>query len=280
MRKIIILITLLLLSSCQGATPTSSESASIVESESISEIESIESESSESVSESESEIISEIEIESGTEEELESESIEESESESEVISEEESEENKESEIPASGQTLPIGNKTVTGPENSKNPVDITNWVNFDLYDSLPTYFSYIQGNNKVNSRGDFYAPNAGGGFKFSKLYYGLQTPVFNSWKKLEIRFHISTVNNNNKEKDTNAPIFHIYGYNLSGRYIQLDYLEQGSITVQSEGSEVKIYVRNPEIAYLEFRLNAYPYKGSQCYNFGIDEISIRGWPYE
>ena len=266
MRKIVLLIALLLLSSCQGGLPSSSESSSITESESISETESKDSESSEVVSESESE--------------LESESEEESESESEVTSEKESEENKESEIPASGQNLPIGNKTVTGPKNSKNPVDITNWVNFDLHDSLPTYFSYIQGNNKVNSRGDFYASSAGGGFKFSKLYYGLQTPVFNSWKKLEVRFHISSVNNNSKEKDANAPIFHIYGYNLSGKYIQLDYLEQGSITVQSVGNEVKVYIINPDIAYLEFRLNAYPYKGSQCYNFGIDQISIKGWPYE
>ena len=142
MRKIVLLIALLLLSSCQGGLPSSSESSSITESESISETESKDSESSEVVSESET---------------------------SEVTSEKESEENKESEIPASGQNLPIGNKTVTGPKNSKNPVDITNWVNFDLYDSLPTYFSYIQGNNKVNSRGDFYASSAGGGFKFSKL---------------------------------------------------------------------------------------------------------------
>ena len=264
MKKLILLIALLLLTSCQGGQSSSETHPG--DNEPFLESETLSSESYESESKSESESESEVESES--------------ESESEVESESESEEIKDSEIPASGQNLPIGNKTVTGPKNSKNPVDITNWVNFDLYDSLPTYFSYIQGNNKVNSRGDFYASSAGGGFKFSKLYYGLQTPVFNSWKKLEVRFHISSVNNNSKEKDANAPIFHIYGYNLSGKYIQLDYLEQGSITVQSVGNEVKVYIINPDIAYLEFRLNAYPYKGSQCYNFGIDQISIKGWPYE
>ena len=186
------------------------------------------------------------------------------------------------EIPASGQTLPIGNgnKTVSGPENVNNPIDVTNWVNFDFYNSIPDYWSYIQGNNKVNSRGDFYAESAGGGFKFSQLYYGLQTPLLNTWKKFEVRLSISKVANNSQKKDVDEPIFHIYGYDITGKMIHTQYIEQGTITAQSEGKEIKFYLSNEDVCYFELRLNAFPYKGNQCYNFGVDEISIKGWQYE
>lgn len=183
-------------------------------------------------------------------------------------------------IPSTNQQLPIGNKTVSGPDNLYNPIDISEWANFDLFDSLPEYFSYIQGNNKVYNGGDFYASSSGGGFKFSKLYYGFQTPVFTTWKKLEIRIHISQVNNNSQKKDEDEPIFHIYGYNSKGEYIAVEYLDQGSITKSSENQEIKLYIRNENICYLEFRLNAYPYKGNQCYNFGVDELSLKGWQWE
>lgn len=301
--KIILLLLPLLLLSCSNrhveSSPTISESVS----EQISE-ESLENlESEESIEESSSEEISKSEestsIEESSEESESSEptpseesieskeSIEESEyieSESEEFSEESDyiEESEEYTIPASGQTLPIGdgNKTITGPDNLKNPIDISDWQEFDFYNSIPAHWSYIQGNNKVNSRGDFYAESAGGGFKFSHLYYGLQTPVLTSWVKIEILFHISTVQNNSKKKDVDEPIFHIYGYNNKGRYIDLTYLEQGKITKKQEGNDVRVYVRNIDICYLEFRLNAFPYTGSQCYNFGVDKISIKGWQWE
>lgn len=185
------------------------------------------------------------------------------------------------EIPASGQTLPIGdgNKTVTGPTNSKNPIDIAEWQNFDFFNSKPEYWSYIQGNNKVNN-GSYYAESAGGGYKFSQLYYGLQTPVLTQWVKTEVRLTISKVANNSQKKDVDEPIFHIYGYDLSGKMIHTQYLEQGSITAQSEGKEVKFYIKNENVSYFELRLNAFPYKGSQCYNFGVSQISIKGWQYE
>ena len=186
------------------------------------------------------------------------------------------------EIPASGETLNIGNgnKTVSGPSNVKNPINITEWVNFDFYNSIPEYWSYIQGNNKVNNHGDFYAESAGGGFKFSQLYYGLQTPLLTPFIKTEVRLSISKVANNSQKKDIDEPIFHIYGYDITGHVIHTQYIEQGSITAQSEGKEIKFYIKNENVVYFELRLNAFPYKGSQCYNFGVDEISIKGWQYE
>ena len=179
-------------------------------------------------------------------------------------------------IPARGENLPIGNKSVSGPSNTA-PIDISGWVEYEFNGYMPDYWSYIQGNNKVKN-GGFYAD---GSVKFAHLWYGVQTPLINSWKKIEVRMHISQVNNCSDDgvKD-DQPIFHIYGYDKNGYHISTDYLNQGSITKQKEGSYVQFYVRNTSIAYLEFRLNANPVKGSQHYNFGVNKIDLKGWDYE
>ena len=285
MKKISLLfaVILLLCSSC-NQIPAHLESEN-----SLSESTSITSESinnSEPISESESLIESESVIESMSSAESESES--ESEKESETPKESESEKESTSassnndSIPASGQTLPIGNgnKTVTGPNNLSRPDNIGNWINYDLSESLPAYFSYIQGNNKLKNCNDFYALSAGGGFKYAQLYYGLQTPVFTPYKKVEVRLRISAVKNNSQKKDEGEPIMHIYGYNSSGKYIYQSFIEQGAIDGKSVGKEVKFYIRDMNVYYFELRLNAFPYKSSQCYNFGVDQISLKGWDYE
>ena len=97
---------------------------------------------------------------------------------------------------------------------------------------------------------------------------------------MEVRLSISKVANNSQKKDVDEPIFHIYGYDITGQMIHTQYIEQGAITAQSEGKEVKFYLLNEDVCYFELRLNAFPYKGNQCYNFGVDEISIKGWQYE
>lgn len=178
-------------------------------------------------------------------------------------------------IPSSGETLPIGNKTVSGPSNT-TPVDISDWVEYEFDGYMSEGWSYIMGNNKV--KGNFYAD---GSIKFSHLWYGIQTPLINNWKKIEVRLHISQVNNAGDDgvKD-DQPIFHIYGYNNKGKHISTDYLEQGSITKQKEGNYVRFYLRNIDISYFEIRLNANPVKGSQHYNFGINKIDLKGWDYE
>lgn len=181
-------------------------------------------------------------------------------------------------IPASGQMLPIGNRTVTGPSNL-TPIDINEWVNFDITSSLPNYWSYIMGNNKRTTGGDFYAISSGGGFKFSQLYYGLQSPLINSWLKTEVRLTISQVNNNseNVSKHKDKPIFHVYMYDITGQYIAMETVEQMSNFASRR--EISFYLRNTNMAYFEIRLNAQPYKSSQCYNFGVSQISIKGWNY-
>lgn len=181
-------------------------------------------------------------------------------------------------IPASGESLPIGNKTVSGPNNT-TPVDITDWVNYDFSSSLPQYWSHILGNNKKTTSFDFYAASSGGGFKFSQVYYGLQSPLLNSWLKTEVRLTVSQVNGNSQSQSQyeGKPIFHIYSYDNTGHYLGMQTYNQQSKF--ADVKEIKFYIANPEMAYFEIRLNAFPYKGSQCYNFGVSQISIKGWPY-
>lgn len=178
-------------------------------------------------------------------------------------------------IPARGEYLPIGNTSVSGPKNT-TPADITNWVNYDFYNSMPSYWSFIMGNNKVNNNSNFYAESSGGGFKFAQLYYGLQSPLLNSWLKTEVRLTVSQVNTNS-QKAFNKPIFHIYSYDSNGYYLGMQTFEQQSSFANTK--EIKFYIANPEMAYFEIRLNAFPFKSSQCYNFGVSQISVKGWPY-
>lgn len=181
-------------------------------------------------------------------------------------------------IPASGESLLIGNTTVSGPTNT-TPVDINDWVYYDFSSSLPSYWSFITGNNKKTTSNDFYAPSSGGGFKFSQLYYGLQSPLLNSWLKTEVRLKVSQVNNNSQpqNKYEGKPIFHIYSYDETGHYIGMQtYNKQNKF---ADITTISFYIVNPDMAYFEIRLNAFPYKGSQCYNFGISQISLNGWPY-
>lgn len=182
-------------------------------------------------------------------------------------------------IPASGESLPIGNTTVSGPSNAI-PVDITKWVDYDFSSSLPDYWSFIMGNNKKSTSSDFYAESSGGGFKFAKTYYGLQSPLLESWLKTEVRLKVSQVQNNSQSQSQyeGKPIFHIYSYDNTGHYIGMQTYDQRDSFKNI--TEIKFYIANPKMAYFEIRLNAYPYKGSQCYNFGVSQVSLKGWPYD
>lgn len=181
-------------------------------------------------------------------------------------------------IPARGEALPIGNTSVAGPKNT-TPVDITDWVNYDFYSSLPPYWSFIMGNNKKDTSSDFYAESSGGGFKFSRVNYGLQSPLLNSWLKTEVRLTVSQVHNNsqNANQYKGQPIFHIYSYDSNGYYLGMQPYDQRTSFANTK--EISFYIANPNMAYFEIRLKSHPYKGSQCYNFGVSEISIKGWPY-
>ena len=173
------------------------------------------------------------------------------------------------------ETLPCGNVKLSAPENKNSPIDITSWATFDMESSLPDYWSHIYGNKITNA--SFYASANGGGVKMDQLHKGLQSPFINSWEKIEVRLSISSVNNNSKKPDKGKPIMWVYGYNQNSQLIEQGEISEGSINANTK--TVQFYIRNSNVAYFEIRLNAFPYKGNQCYNFGIGGVSLKGWPY-
>lgn len=174
--------------------------------------------------------------------------------------------------------LPIGNKKLPAPNNINNKTDITEWVERDLFDEIPTNWKHIYGNNVTN--GSFYAESHGGGVKFDQLYKGLQSEAFTPFTKLELRFYFSSVNNCGQKPDKNAEFsFVIYGYDQSTNLIYQSGIEIDAIKTTTAGNYVKHYITNDKVCYFEIRLAAFPYKSNQCYNTGIDKISIKGWPH-
>lgn len=175
-------------------------------------------------------------------------------------------------------TLPIGNQKLDGPTNEA--VDITNWINYEVNSDMPEGFRHIYGNNWADA--SFYQENGNGyAIRFDQLYKGIQSPKLTPFKKIEVRLYINPVNNNSQNaKSQKNEVLHIYGYDNEENLITTDYIEQGSITKQKEKTELKFYLRNIDITYFEIRMSAFPYKGSQCYNFGISKISIKGWNYD
>lgn len=174
--------------------------------------------------------------------------------------------------------LPIGNKKLDGPVN--NPIDITEWVSYEVDNAMPEGFRHIYGNNW--SSASFYRENGNNfAIKFDQLYKGIQSPKLTPFKKIEVRLYINPVNNNSqKAASQKDEVFHIYGYDDEENLITTDYIEQGAITKQKEKTELKFYLRNINLTYFEIRMSAFPYKGSKCYNFGISKISIKGWNYD
>ena len=96
---------------------------------------------------------------------------------------------------------------------------------------------------------------------------------------MEVRLTVNQFHGNSQNaiQYKNKPIFCICSYDSDSYYLGMKTYEQQSSFVNIK--EIKFYIANPEMAYFKIRLNAFPYKTSQCYNFGISQISVKGWPY-
>ena len=180
------------------------------------------------------------------------------------------------------------------PKNYGNPYtlkttlsqDTSSWSNNDLKEYLPTNFRYIYKNacddGVVNHKASakFYSSNndAPGGLKIDNTGVGFQSQLFqHTGEKLEIRIGISQVNNSSDKYEKGKDSFHIYFFNKNGEYLDKYKVEAETITTKTD--EIKFYWDNnaKEVAYFEFRCNAMPYKGSQCYNVGISYCNFKSW---
>lgn len=176
--------------------------------------------------------------------------------------------------------LPIdaGNSLVSAPGNLDDRDSISSGKTYNLSQSLPNNFTYIMGNNKVDdNKATFYNASNGGGLKFQKTRYGFQSAAFDTYKYLNISFRVSAVENSSAaKKDESEAILHIYGYNQEGTPIVQKLIAQGSIDVSTKGKSLEVEIHNNEVCYFEMRMNANPYKGQQSYNFGIDQLIVKG----
>ena len=165
---------------------------------------------------------------------------------------------------------------LTTPNNKNNPIDITDWKNYSFVEELPDGFTYIYGNNKATP--DIYAD--GGGLVMDENEgprKGLQTPYFNTWNKIELRIKLGKFHGTSKSQNKNDPVFTIDCYSESGSLIDTYYIDEINV---SDNSEVKTYIKNSSISYLEIRATNLPSKSNKVYNFGISGISLKGWIYD
>ena len=174
------------------------------------------------------------------------------------------------------------------PCNKDNKIKIGNdnntMTSFSFYDSLPTYFRAIYGNNIHNSKNIFYSETAGGGYEVkmggpNDPCRGIQTAMFETNLKLEIRVNIGGIFNNSKgnEVDKDLPVMVIYGFDENGNYLRKVEIDQ--INKSNENGTIKKYMDGEDVAYLELRSLQCAYKSSQGYNYALLGLDLIAWPY-
>ena len=165
----------------------------------------------------------------------------------------------------------ISNKYVIGNDNKS-------MTSFSFIDSLPDYFRFIYGYKYLNEA-DYYANGEVKISSSNNAKQGIQTGMFESNLKLEIRLEIGRMNNcnagNKIEKD--KPVVEIKGFDEDGNYLRSVFINQ--ITKSNENSSINVYMNGTNVSYLEIRFVQLPYKGSQAYNIGLKGLSLIAWQY-
>ena len=163
--------------------------------------------------------------------------------------------------------------------------EVSSWgqqeTKYDFSYQFPEEFSYIYG-HKILDNPSFYSK---GGWKItfpnSSARMGFQTPLFNTDLKIEIRLYISEINNSNNKVDKDNPFITIYGFDMYGKLIRTSKIENVAnfYNYQNSSSPLNFYFNGEGISYMELRFTSAPYKNSQCYNFGINSIGFKTFPY-
>lgn len=196
--------------------------------------------------------------------------------------------------------LPNGYAQIDAPNNTpvnlKTSTSSEDWYTVDWTQDKPNDWRYIYKNAVDNgptghkTSPNFYSYNPSktdqypGGLKFTNQYIGFQSMKFtHTGEKLEIRVYITQVNNASDKPNESIPTGHLYFFRNSGELIPslTKTIEKGSIETKTDF--LKFYITGSEIknvTHFQFWLEEKPFKGSQCYNFGVGEVSIHSWTYE
>ena len=179
---------------------------------------------------------------------------------------------------------PDGSQHLNPPTNlKKEPWSQTETI-YDFSNEFPENFSYIYG-HKILDNPNFYSESAGGGWKItvpnSSARMGVQTPMFETNLKLEIRLYIGGIFNNNNKVDEKTPFITIYGFSQTGDLVRTKEVDNMSNFYNYKNSKnpIQIYMNGEGISYLELRFTNAPYKSSQCYNFALLKMGFKTFPY-
>ncbi len=168
------------------------------------------------------------------------------------------------------------------PKNKNNKIvlghDNKTMTSFSFIDTLPNYFRFIYG-YKYLDKADRYANGEVKISSSTNAKQGIQTAMFESNLKLEIRLEIGQINNcsagNKIDKD--LPVVTIDGFDEDGTLIRSVYINE--INKKHENTSLKTYMDGMDISYLEIKFTQLPYKGNQAYNIGLRGLSLIAWPY-
>lgn len=187
-----------------------------------------------------------------------------------------------SSISSSISSSPIEEENNSIPKNKNNKIvlghDNKTMTSFSFIDTLPDYFRFIYG-YKYLDKADRYANGEVKISSSTNAKQGIQTAMFESNLKLEIRLEVGQINNcsagNKIDKD--LPVVTIDGFDEDGNLIRSVYINE--INKKHENTSIRTYMDGTFISYLDIRFTQLPYKGSQAYNIGIRGLSLIAWPY-
>ena len=179
---------------------------------------------------------------------------------------------------------PDGSKLLPLPTSSLDEVWNENETLYNFQTSFPEGFNFIYGHQIVNTPKFYNSENNGWKITFpnTETRLGLQTPLFTSNLKLEIRLYFTGIFNNNDKVDKDNPWITVYGFNNERKIVQTKYVEcpNNFYNLKNNSNPFNFYMSGEGVTYLEIRFTAPPYKSSQCYNFGIKQIGFKAFPYK
>lgn len=178
---------------------------------------------------------------------------------------------------------PDGSQHLPVPQEYVKETWGTQEVKYSFLESFPDGFQYIYG-HKILNQPNFYQDTTKGwkvSIPNSLARMGVQTPLFESDLKIEIRLYLAGIYNSSNKVDQDQPWLRVYGFNKEGILTQIKEVECPSnfYNYKNSSNPINFYMSGENVDYLEIRFIAPPYKGSQCYNFGIKEIGFKTFPY-
>ena len=173
------------------------------------------------------------------------------------------------------------------PDNTSYP--LSDYTDFAFHEGHePTYhddWSFYYGTS-LNPSGRLWKnPNEkleASGIDFIKNTF-LISPLFDSWKKVEIRFNFwFSAKTSDKYKATSGqPQFILEGYNLEGEKVSTQdiQIERSDVPNNNTSKWFTQYIKEPSMRFFVLRWNNYIPNGNSGYSAVICDAKLKGWDF-